>query len=94
MEGMRVESTGAVSVPLRPQTPVGTLWTLTHDTEGIVTLNVGPHPHGYELRLILNNRFLRSRVHRDFTGVLDDANDTRARFEELGFEELPTATVH
>lgn len=91
---MRVESSAAASVAVRPQTPVGTLWTLTHDTEGIVTLNVGPHPHGYELRLILNNRFLRSRVHREFTGVLEDANDTRERFEELGFSEEPATTVH
>lgn len=78
----------------RQPTPVGTLWTLTHETEGIVTLNVGPHPHGYELRLILNNRFLRSRVHREFSGVLEDSNDTRARFEELGFEESTTFVVH
>lgn len=91
---MRVESIAAASVSVRPQTPVGTLWTLTHDTEGIVTLNVGPHPHGYELRLILNNRFLRSRVHREFAGVLEDANDTRERFEELGFAELLATTVH
>ena len=70
-------------------TTVGTLWTLAHESEGTVSLNVGPHPHGFELRVILNNRFLRSRVHREFAGVLADATDTRERFEELGFAEAP-----
>jgi hypothetical protein len=55
---------------------------------------VGPHPHGFELRVILNNRFLRSRVHREFAGVLADATDTRERFEELGFAELRARFVH
>ncbi len=73
---------------------VGTLWTLEHATEGVVTVNVGPHPHGFELRLILNNRFLRSRVHQDFASVLDDAADTRLRFEGLGFAEVRFACVH
>jgi hypothetical protein len=73
---------------------VGTLWTLAHESEGTVSLNVGPHPHGFELRVILNNRFLRSRVHREFSGVLADATDTRERFEELGFNELPARFIH
>jgi hypothetical protein len=75
-------------------TTVGTLWTLAHESEGTVSLNVGPHPHGFELRVILNNRFLRSRVHREFTGVLTDAADTRERFEELGFTEVRARFVH
>jgi hypothetical protein len=75
-------------------TTVGTLWTLAHESEGTVSLNVGPHPHGFELRVILNNRFLRSRVHREFAGVLADANDTRERFEELGFAEVRARFVH
>jgi hypothetical protein len=75
-------------------TTVGTLWTLAHESEGTVSLNVGPHPHGFELRVILNNRFLRSRVHREFSGVLADATDTRERFEELGFNEVPFRFVH
>ena len=72
----------------------GTLWTLTHETEGVVTVNVGPHPHGYELRLLLNYRFLRSRVHHSLTDMLADAEDTRERFEVLGFEEVQPAIVH
>jgi hypothetical protein len=75
-------------------TTVGTLWTLAHESEGTVSLNVGPHPHGFELRVILNNRFLRSRVHREFAGVLADATDTRERFEELGFAEARARFVH
>lgn len=75
-------------------TTVGTLWTLAHESEGTVSLNVGPHPHGFELRVILNNRFLRSRVHREFAGVLTDASDTRERFEELGFSEVQARFVH
>ena len=74
--------------------PPGTLWTLTHETEGSVSVNVGCHPHGYELRLLLNQRFLRSRVHESLSGVLADATDTRLRFELLGFSELEVATVH
>jgi hypothetical protein len=77
-----------------PVDPPGTLWTLTHDTEGSVSVNVGPHPHGYELRLVLNQRFLRSRVHGSLADVLADAADTRERFEHLGFAELPTTTIH
>lgn len=88
--GQEVES---VPVVIGANT-VGTLWTLSHESEGIVSLNVGPHPHGFELRVILNNRFLRSRVHREFAGVLADATDTRERFEELGFGELPVRFIH
>ena len=77
-----------------PVMPAGTLWTLAHDTEGSVSVIVGPHPHGFELRLVLNNRFLRSRVHRELAGVLADAADTQKRFAELGFEELPARFVH
>jgi hypothetical protein len=74
--------------------PPGTLWTLCHETEGSVSVNVGAHPHGYELRLLLNQRFLRSRVHESLTGVLADATDTRSRFERLGFAEVELYTVH
>ncbi len=74
--------------------PPGTLWTLIHDTEGSVSANVGAHPHGYELRLVLNQRFLRSRVHESLSGVLADATDARMRFELLGFCEVEAATVH
>ena len=77
-----------------PHPPPGTLWTLTHDTEGAVSVNVGPHPHGYELRLVLNQRFLRSRVHVSLSEVLADAADTRARFEHLGFAEIEADVVH
>jgi hypothetical protein len=86
-------STSVKSSPVG-STTVGTLWTLAHESEGTVSLNVGPHPHGFELRVILNNRFLRSRVHREFAGVLADATDTRERFEELGFAELRARFVH
>ena len=86
-------STSVKSSPVG-STTVGTLWTLTHESEGSVSLNVGPHPHGFELRVILNNRFLRSRVHREFAGVLADATDTRERFEELGFAEARARFVH
>jgi hypothetical protein len=72
----------------------GTLWTLTHDTEGSVSVNVGAHPHGYELRLVLNQRFLRSRVHESLSGVLADATDTRRRFELLGFAEVEISITH
>ena len=72
----------------------GTLWILIHDTEGSVSVNVAAHPHGYELRLVLNERFLRSRVHESLSGVLADATDTRTRFELLGFCEVETSTVH
>ena len=72
----------------------GTLWTLVHRTEGSVSVNVGSHPHGYELRLLLNQRFIRSRVHESLSGVLDDATDTRARFELLGFFELESSVYH
>jgi hypothetical protein len=74
--------------------PPGTLWTLIHETEGSVSVNVGAHPHGYELRLLLNQRFLRSRVHESVSGMLADATDTRTRFELLGFSEVAFATVH
>jgi hypothetical protein len=74
--------------------PPGTLWTLIHETEGQVSVNVGSHPHGYELRLVLNRRFLRSRVHESLSGVLADATDTRSRFESLGFCEVETSTIH
>ena len=74
--------------------PPGTLWILIHETEGSVSVNVGSHPHGYELRLVLNQRFLRSRVHESLSGVLADATDTRLRFELLGFCEVDTATKH
>lgn len=77
-----------------PPPPPGTLWILTHDTEGTVSVNVGPHPHGYELRLVLNQRFLRSRVHGSLNDVLADAEDTRERFEHLGFAEPAPAVVH
>ena len=76
-----------------PQPP-GTLWTLIHETEGSVSVNVGAHPHGYELRLVLNQRFLRSRVHESLSGMLDDATDTRTRFELLGFSEVEFTTIH
>lgn len=79
--------------PAAPPGP-GTLWTLTHESEGVVSVNVGLHPHGYELRLLLNHRFLRSRVHHTLTNVLADAADTRHRFEGLGFEETDPGTVH
>jgi hypothetical protein len=46
------------------------------------------------MRVILNNRFLRSRVHCEFAGVLADATDTRERFEELGFTEVLSPFVH
>jgi hypothetical protein len=72
----------------------GTLWTLIHETEGSVSVNVGAHPHGYELRLVLNSQFLRSRVHESMSAVLADATDTRSRFEMLGFFEIETAVVH
>jgi hypothetical protein len=78
----------------RAAVPPGTLWTLIHETEGSVSVNVGSHPHGYELRLVLNQRFLRSRVHESLTGVLADATDTRSRFESLGFCEVETSTIH
>ena len=74
--------------------PPGTLWTLSHDTEGSVSVHVAAHPHGYELRLVLNERFLRSRVHESLSGVLADAMDTRTRFEHLGFCEVETWIVH
>jgi hypothetical protein len=77
-----------------PPTPPGTLWTLIHETEGLVSVNVGAHPHGYELRLLLNQRFLRSRVHESLSGVLADATDTRTRFELLGFAEIEHYTIH
>ena len=73
--------------------PPGTLWTLIHETEGSVSVNVGSHPHGYELRLVLNERFLRSRVHESLSSVLDDATDTRTRFERLGFCEVETSII-
>jgi hypothetical protein len=81
---------------LTPRVPPGpgTLWTLSHESEGIVSVNVGLHPHGYELRLLLNHRFLRSRVHHTLTDVLADAADTRRRFEVLGFEEVQPSTMH
>jgi len=79
---------------LRRMPPPGTLWTLIHETEGSVSVNVGSHPHGYELRLVLNERFLRSRVHDSLSSVLDDATDTRTRFERLGFCEVETFIVH
>jgi hypothetical protein len=72
----------------------GTLWTLMHETEGLVSVNVGAHPHGYELRLLLNQRFLRSRVHESLSEVIADAMDTRSRFEVLGFAEVEFSTVH
>ena len=78
----------------RPIPPPGTLWTLTHANEGSVSVNVGAHPHGYELRLVLNQRFLRSRVHESLSGVLADATDTRTRFELLGFCEVETSITH
>jgi hypothetical protein len=81
-------------VPAYLAPPPGTLWTLIHETEGSVSVNVGAHPHGYELRLVLNQRFLRSRVHESLTGVLADATDTRTRFELLGFCEVETSLVH
>jgi len=77
-----------------PLLPPGTLWTLIHETEGWVSVNVGAHPHGYELRLVLNKRFLRSRVHESLSGMLADATDTRTRFELLGFAEIDFATIH
>lgn len=77
-----------------PPQPPGTLWTLIHETEGSVSVNVGAHPHGYELRLLLNQRFLRSRVHDSLSGMLADATDTRTRFELLGFSEVAFATIH
>ena len=80
--------------PPRPTAPPGTLWILIHETEGSVSVNVGAHPHGYELRLVLNQRFLRSRVHESLSGVLADATDTRTRFELLGFCEMDTSTIH
>jgi hypothetical protein len=78
----------------RAWVPPGTLWTLIHETEGSVSVNVGAHPHGYELRLVLNQRFLRSRVHESLSGVLADATDTRSRFESLGFCEVETSLIH
>jgi hypothetical protein len=78
----------------RAMVPPGTLWTLIHETEGSVSVNVGAHPHGYELRLVLNQRFLRSRVHDSLSGVLADATDTRSRFESLGFCEVELSTIH
>ena len=77
-----------------PHTPPGTLWTLMHETEGLVSVNVGAHPPGYELRLLLNQRFLRSRVHESLSGMLADATDTRTRFELLGFAEIAHTTIH
>jgi hypothetical protein len=81
-------------IPAHLAPPPGTLWTLIHETEGSVSVNVGAHPHGYELRLVLNQRFLRSRVHESLSGVLADATDTRSRFELLGFCEVETSLVH
>jgi len=78
----------------RAAVPPGTLWILIHETEGSVSVNIGAHPHGYELRLVLNQRFLRSRVHESLSGVLADATDTRSRFESLGFCEVETSTIH
>jgi hypothetical protein len=72
----------------------GTLWTLLHETEGLVSVNVGAHPHGYELRLLLNQRFLRSRVHASLSDVIADATDTRRRFELLGFAAVESSTIH
>ena len=80
--------------PRRLPPPPGTLSILTHETEGSVSVNVGAHPHGYELRLVLNQRFLRSRVHESLSGVLADATDTRTRFELLGFCEVETSITH
>ena len=74
--------------------PPGTLWTLIHETEGSVSVNVGAHPHGYELRLVLNQRFLRSRVHESLSGVLADATDTRTRFELPGLLRSRNAIIH
>jgi hypothetical protein len=80
--------------PFPLATQPGTLWTLIHETEGSVSVNVAAHPHGYELRLVLNQQFLRSRVHESLSGVLADATDTRSRFELLGFCEVESAVVH
>ena len=63
--------------PLRLTPPPGTLWTLIHETEGSVSVNVGAHPHGYELRLVLNERFLRSRLR--FLTELDHCAAASAR---------------
>ena len=84
----------AFDAAVPPRDLPGTLWTLVHRTEGSVSVNVGSHPHGYELRLLLNQRFIRSRVHESLSGVLADATDTRLRFELLGFSELEVATMH
>jgi len=43
---------------------------------------------------VLNQQFLRSRVHESLSGVLADATDTRTRFELLGFCEVDTLLVH
>jgi hypothetical protein len=94
LSGIRPESEIEWLLKPAPVMPAGTLWTLAHDTEGIATVFLGPHPHGFELRLVLNGRFLRSRVHRELAGVLADAADTRQRFTELGFEEIPARFVH
>jgi hypothetical protein len=70
------------------------LWVLCHETDGIVSLSLGRHPHGYELRLVVNRRFVRSRVHATVSEMLVDAADTRRRFEMLGFEEVAPRTLH
>src|SRR4030095_3603451 len=63
--------------PRRLTPPPGTLWILIHETEGSVSVNVGAHPHGYELRLVLNQRFLRSRVHESLSGAPAPRTGTR-----------------
>jgi hypothetical protein len=94
LSGIRPTSGIEWTLKPAPVMPAGTIWTLAHDTEGVVQVLLGPHPHGFELRLMLNNRFLRSRVHRELAGVLADAADTHQRFAELGFEEPPARFVH
>ncbi len=94
LSGIRPTSEIECVIKPAPAMPAGMLWTLAHGTEGVVSVFLGPHPHGFELRLVLNNRFLRSRVHRELAGVLADAADTQQRFAELGFEELATRFVH
>jgi hypothetical protein len=94
LSGIRPTSEIEWAMKPAPVMPAGTLWTLAHDTEGVVMVILGPHPHGFELRLVMNNRFLRSRVHRELAGVLADAADTHQRFAELGFEEPPARFIH
>lgn len=69
------------------------LWTLHHGSD-LVRCVAAPHPFGVELRYVMNDQPLMSRVFSDWDTVTEQAEQWRLRLESRGWVEPLIAVRH